>query len=214
MVRCLVIEAWLPFVLLSITSVLRRRPVELSQCFANALPSSSRRAAFALRWAACETLVVPWVPGASDGGCIRYTAGGQVGAFRSVRVWQIGRFCSARAESPQGAAPGAQPRRRGRALRQLPPCQAVESGSAEGGPRLPGRRQPLAAPRDAARLHQTPSRCPRCKGARATARRCPRVEAPPTKRKNALDRPVSAGKTVATMAKIASARGASTRLGH
>ena len=82
----------------------------------------------------CET--GSWVPGAS-GASVLYidlstARRGPVGSPvfpSSVRAWQIGCFICCFAiwaiGSPQDAATGAQPRRRGRTRPQLPPCQVL-----------------------------------------------------------------------------------------
>ena len=78
----------------------------------------------------CET--GSWVPGAS-GASVLYidlstARQGPVGSPvfpSSVRAWQIGCFAIWAFSSPQGAAPGAQPGRRGRTRPQLPPCQVL-----------------------------------------------------------------------------------------
>ena len=77
----------------------------------------------------CET--GSWVPGASGASVLHIDLStarrGPVGAPvspSSVRAWQIGCFAIWAFSSPQGAAAGAQPGRRGLALHIEPPCEA------------------------------------------------------------------------------------------
>ena len=145
-----------------IAPALRRRPVEQPHDASHAelLIVSSRRLRFA-RWAA--HLPVKRARGfparAARVFCILISrrlggTGRSAGLPPSVRAWQIGCFAIWAFSSPQGAAAGAQPRRRGLALHQLPPCEASCRTAAR-------KAQPtvatalgshLAAPCDAARL--------------------------------------------------------------
>ena len=105
----------------------------------------------------CET--GSWVPGAS-GASVLYidlsTARREppvAGFPSSVRAWQIGCFAIWAFSSPQGAAAGAQPRRRGLALHIEPPCEAsCRTAARKAQPTVATAGSHLAAPCDAARL--------------------------------------------------------------
>ena len=148
-----------------IALALRRRPVELSRCL------TRRRAR---RWRVAQpsfcTLRTQPVKRAS-GFPARTTRGGRTpvsprlggtgrsaGLPPSVRAWRIGCFAIWAFGSPQDAAAGAQPRRRGLFLHYLRPCQGSRRAAAR-------KAQPtvatalgshLAAPCDAARFAWVP----------------------------------------------------------
>ena len=158
-----------PFVLdrvREIEPVLRRRPVEQPHDASHAelLIVSSRRLRFA-RWAA--HLPVKRARGfparAARVFCILISrrlggTGRSAGLPPSVRAWRIGCFAIWAFGSPQDAAAGAQPRRRGLFLHYLRPCQGSRRAAAR-------KAQPtvatalgshLAAPCDAARFAWVP----------------------------------------------------------